>query len=194
MKALAAAPQRLIVLLLVGAGLAVPLPARAEAPSACMPRSAAPAASRYAAERAVLLEAGFQKDFPFLKDRFEVLAPSTEAYNCVSHTLGQHRSWIDPRTGPADNRFLYMDRLYNENGYRRLPSLDYTLAPGKRKIIIYAATENGSVRKITHAALQMPDGTWTSKLGKLSLVKHAAPAALAGPNYGKPVAVYVAGK
>jgi hypothetical protein len=37
----------------------------------------------------------------------------------------------------------------------------------------------------------MADGTWTSKLGKMAVIRHATPDSLDGPDYGQPVAVYV---
>src|SRR5437016_5479833 len=50
---------------------------------------------------------------------------------------------------------------------------------------------DGTVKEITHAALQEPDGSWASKLGNLPLIRHANPYAVDGPTYGVPVATYV---
>ena len=47
-----------------------------------------------------------------------------------------------------------------------------------------------AIVEVTHGALQDRDGTWTSKLGQLALIRHRTPAALNGPTYGQPVAVY----
>jgi len=42
---------------------------------------------------------------------------------------------------------------------------------------------------VKHAARQMPDGTWTSKLGVQHLIEHQLPA-LEGNSYGQVTAFY----
>jgi len=61
--------------------------------------------------------------------------------------------------------------------------------------VVYALRRrDGSIKEVTHAALQLRDGTWTSKLGKLALIRHRTPQDLDGPSYGVPIAVYVRAK
>ena len=38
----------------------------------------------------------------------------------------------------------------------------------------------------THAARQLPDGKWTSKLGPFEDIKHSTLVCLKGPLYGEP--------
>ena len=42
----------------------------------------------------------------------------------------------------------------------------------------------------THGARQLFDGSWSSKLGNLPLVRHLEPSDLDGGVYGVPIAVY----
>ena len=141
--------------------------------------------------------------YPDLGSRFEVLSPSTGRptaadgfdyvglYNCIAWTIGEVNRWVDPITGTDGDRLGKMDALYAEEGYRRLKSLDFDVDKGRQKVVVYAMREkNGAVTKITHAALQNPDGSWSSKIGALALIKHWKPQDLTGPLYGEPVAVY----
>jgi hypothetical protein len=132
------------------------------------------------------------QSFPRLQLKYvEVLGPSTRQYNCIAHSLGVNR-WVNPETGDAQNPLAPMDRMYGELGYVREPEMNFALEPGKQKVVLYAALNpDATIRNVTHAARQEPDGTWTSKLGSLSLIRHATPEALRGPTYGTPIAVYV---
>jgi hypothetical protein len=145
--------------------------------------------SRFPAARQAVLQSG---GFPHLQDRFEVIDPTIgPRYNCIAHSLGIHSRWINPETGPAGTRLAPMDRLYREKGYTRAKKLDFALMPEVQKVALYAHVSNGQIREITHAAVQERTGTWTSKLGKLPLIRHTHPTALSGGTYGVPVAVYV---
>jgi hypothetical protein len=161
--------------------------ARAEAP----PRKPGPKAGKYAREYRRLGSGSWKENFPNL-GRYEVLAPSTGkagtkgAYNCISHTLRIYNRWVWPGKTLAD-----FDRLYGSYGYKRLRRKDYRFNPSTDKIVLYArVAKNGKV-ECTHGARQLADGTWTSKLGAGPLIRHATPAAVGGPSYGKPIAVYV---
>jgi len=37
----------------------------------------------------------------------------------------------------------------------------------------------------------LPDGSWSSKLGSLPLIRHLRPDDVAGPTYGAPYVLYV---
>jgi hypothetical protein len=124
-----------------------------------------------------------------------VLGPADPTYNCIAHSLGLHDRWINPQTGPANNPLAYMDKLYAAQGYHRSRNLNFRRELGKQKVVVYATrNRDRTIKEITHAAIQRRDGTWTSKLGKLALIRHGAPEDLDGPSYGVPVAVYVRGK
>jgi hypothetical protein len=132
------------------------------------------------------------RDFPYLGHSFEVVDPYVgKRYNCIAHILGIHSTWVNPETGPATQPLVRMDRMYAAKGYHRIGNLDYRVVPGKQKVVVYATVSAGRIVSVTHAAVQERDGSWTSKLGQLPLIRHATPEALNGPSYGRPVAVYV---
>lgn len=82
--------------------------------------------------------------------------------------------------------------MYGKEGYKRVDSADYKVEIGKTKIVVYATHHDGGmIKKVTHGAIQYPDGTRSSKLGEGPQIRHTTPDALNGPIYGKPVAVYV---
>lgn len=82
----------------------------------------------------------------------------------------------------------------NEDGgfYPSLPHAGYevcdTAEPevGFEKIVLYADSD----RTPTHAAKQLPNGHWTSKLGDFEDIEHDTLDCVEGPVYGKP-AVYL---
>src|SRR4051812_30514535 len=130
-------------------------------------------------------------DYPLLGQRYEVLAPSSDRYNCIAHSLGLHDRWIAPRTTPGPNPLAGMDKLYAKYGYTRQPTLDTSLQSDAIKVAVYGYVRpNGVVREVRHAALQRVDGTWTSKLGHNALIRHPKVASVSGPSYGRLVAVY----
>ena len=55
------------------------------------------------------------------------------------------------------------------------------IGPGVEKIAIYSTADG----RPTHAARQLSDGSWTSKLGRLHDITHDL-SALTGPIYGSP--------
>lgn len=116
--------------------------------------------------------------FPKLGDSFEVIAPASENYNCISWSLGVTDRWLWPGNGTLEAA----DRLNGSYGYRRLATLDYS--PGD-KIVVYGV--NGIVRH----QCRMMDGKWTSKMGQDVLIRFDDPEALTGRNFGRPIAVYV---
>jgi hypothetical protein len=167
------------------------------APLTCLPQPRAEARQPYArrfddrrypaARQQVARAAGF----PRLGD-FEVLDPTVgKRYNCIAHSLGIHSRWVNPKTGPAERPLEYMDLLYRKKGYRRATGLDYRLVRGLKKVVVYGHVSGRRIRLVTHAAIQEADGTWTSKLGQLPLIRHRRPQDLSGPSYGRPVAVYL---
>jgi hypothetical protein len=60
---------------------------------------------------------------------------------------------------------------------------DGSLEDGYQKIAIFADDAGNP----THAARQLPNGEWTSKLGQLEDIVHATVDDVNGPTYGTPV-------
>jgi uncharacterized membrane protein len=129
---------------------------------------------------------GCGKGLPYLGADYEVLVPGGhKKYNCIAWSLGITNKWVWPGNTLAD-----FDQLNADHGYHRLQTLDLQLKKGVPKIVLYGHRKNG-VFKATHQALQMADGTWTSKLGQLALIRHRTAKAVAGPDYGDPLYVYI---
>ena len=124
--------------------------------------------------------------FPCLGHNYQVLAPATAAYNCISWSIGvtDHWEW------PGDTEAVF-DNLYSQYGYVRVFGLNYEVQPGIDKVVLYGTQNPDGSIKATHAARQLPDGSWSSKLGQGLLIRHAMPDDLDGSDYGVPVAVYV---
>lgn len=69
-------------------------------------------------------------------------------------------------------------QAYATQGYS--PCKDAGLESGFEKIAIYV----NPMGIPTHAARQLPNGKWTSKLGTLEDIEHLATSGLEGPTYG----------
>jgi hypothetical protein len=62
-----------------------------------------------------------------------------------------------------------------------------SLEAGSEKIAIYATRDIDGTLSPTHAAKQLPNGKWSSKLGIFEDIEHLALDALDGPVYGTAV-------
>lgn len=143
-------------------------------------------------ELRALSSADIQQSFPRLQLKYvEVLGPSTREFNCIGYSMGLNR-WVNPLTGDEGNPLDPMDRLYGQLGYVRESSMNLAVEPGKQKVVLYASLNaDATIHRVTHAARQEADGTWTSKLGGMALIRHVTPDSLRGPTYGTPIAIYV---
>jgi type VI secretion system secreted protein VgrG len=166
--------------------------AGADARAAGVTRKPAPPRARYEADyRRLEGEPSWRNGFPKLGNNFEVLAPSTDpskktGYNCIAHTLRIYYRWV----WEGDTVSVF-DRLYGQQGYRRLKKMDFRFNPKLDKVVLYAKRGKNGQLECTHGARQLADGTWTSKLGAGPLIRHDTPYSVSGPSYGRPIAVYV---
>lgn len=120
-------------------------------------------------------------------------SPYDESYNCIAwaaddtdywwwpDAMGQHY-W--PPNVPREETIEAFVQAFGVQGYEQRS--DTTLEPGRQKVAIYT-DRNGNPK---HAARQLPDGWWASKLGQHIDIEHEF-AALDGPGYGT-VAVILA--
>ncbi len=124
----------------------------------------------------------FPRLFP---ENHEITSPSTPRYHCIAWAAGDdERSWwpdIDevaywPDTVARIEALEAFVDAFRTLGY--LPCEDGELEPGYEKVALYA--NQGSP---THAARQLPDGRWSSKLGRSVDIAHTIDA-LDGPLYG----------
>ena len=136
-------------------------------------------------------------DFPRLTpDSFVTTSPATHRYNCIAWAAGETRRkwWPDPanigywpKGAPRKETLDAFVLAYKTLGYSVCE--DGSLEPGFQKIALFTKRYLSGTRP-THAALQLPSGRWTSKLGDLEDIDHVNLDALRGPAYGA-VACYL---
>jgi hypothetical protein len=131
----------------------------------------------------MLVTPGFQN----LKGAFEVLAPATPTYNCLSWSLGVTTEWLWPKDATVKGFDTYLGGI----GYKRLGIMDEKPVPFRQKLVLFGKLDGAGTVKILHAVKVEADGTFTSKVGGLPLIKHLTLKALAGEAYGDPIAVYM---
>ncbi|MFO0844380.1 MAG: hypothetical protein U0797_18620 [Gemmataceae bacterium] len=142
-------------------------------------------------ERAHLEAAGERLSFPRLGDDFEVLAPASAAYNCIAWALGRSDRWVWPVPPGQPVSVGDFDALFSAHGYRRVGPLNYDPQAGHDKLVLYAKRNEFGEAEPTHCARQLADGSWSSKLGRLPLIRHLHPDDIDGGTYGEAHAVYV---
>lgn len=132
---------------------------------------------------------GIHDDFPKLaQEGYEEKSPATPDYNCIAWAAGEDETvwwpgdpdmdyWPDsvPHTEDLESFFLAFESI----GYVRCA--DGGLEAGFEKVALYAKGRNPK-----HAARQLDDGKWTSKLGLGIDIIHTLPG-LEGPCYGQVV-------
>ena len=83
---------------------------------------------------------------------------------------------------PVENEIESFVALFASQGYEI--SDDSDIEPGVEKVALYA-----DINGPTHAARQIPNGRWTSKLGGQVDVEHLAPETVSGGAYGDVVVI-----
>lgn len=118
-----------------------------------------------------------EEAFPRLAGgRYRITSPRDGDYNCIAWAAGDTRNWWWPGPDPAKEHWpagVPRERTrdafvaaFASLGY--IPCEGEALEPGYEKLALFAH-EDG---KPTHAARQLPDGRWTSKLGKAEDLEH----------------------
>jgi hypothetical protein len=113
------------------------------------------------------------------------------SYNCIAWALENNENWIWP---DKDNDIVMWPsiiprilnkavfiKLFGLYGYKIISNKDISLEPNVKKIAIYVDSFN----KPSHAARQLPNGKWTSKLGIGIDIEHDSLEVLEGQLYGK---------
>jgi hypothetical protein len=135
--------------------------------------------------------AALEAAFPHLPPNYRILEQSNPNYNAISYIIGTRDRWVNPPQVKPDNPLGECDALLAQVGYRRLPSFDLTPRLGKQKVAAYAkVSEDGSIKEITHVALQHADGSWSCKIGKMQLIQIADLNQLRGTVYGVAAVIY----
>ncbi len=125
-----------------------------------------------------------EESFPPLQDGdYSVTSEPNPEYNCVAWAMGESDRWWSHTQGyywPDANRTDDVEGLVtilSRLGYETCESV--ALEDGYDKIAIFEISGAW-----THAARQLPNGRWTSKLGVNEDIEHPKPDSLAGSFYG----------
>ncbi len=114
---------------------------------------------------------------------YRITSERDNFYNCVAWAAGNDNDWWSHQEdyrwiGERGPGLRNLVALFTVLGYEECESdsldTDYT------KVALYAKDGNW-----THAARQLPDGAWISKLGVLEDIEHASPNDLSGDFYGE---------
>jgi hypothetical protein len=115
--------------------------------------------------------------FPGLRGKeWKITSPHERRYNCIAWSASDAAQWLWPGD-PADGFYwpegvertetlAAFTALYVLLGYAEC--MDSTHESGHEKIAIFAAPDGVP----THAARQLFNGRWTSKLGRLEDIEH----------------------
>ena len=128
-----------------------------------------------------------RRAFPNLTpENHAVASPRTDEYNCIAFAAGNQKSLVVARSGRSvvlaaeaarEESVAAFRRAFSSLGYEPVRRLEPE--PGYEKVAIYAI--GGTP---THAARQLPNGRWASKLGELEDIEHATLDVLVGTVYG----------
>jgi hypothetical protein len=117
--------------------------------------------------------------FPRLRTaHYRITSPPCRDYNCIAWAAGEVSAWWWPRADPGsdvghwpagvpeEETLAAFESAYATLGYVRCASEGHE--PGYEKVALFASPE----RVPTHAARQLPEGRWTSKLGRREDIEH----------------------
>jgi hypothetical protein len=118
-----------------------------------------------------------------------VTSPASIDYNCIAWAAGDTEHWWQPGkfwpvpVSQEDFGIAVLEGAYKALGYWNC-AMDTSLEPGFQKVALF-----GAVLYYTHPARQLPNGRWTSKLGKAEDIEHENAQDVGGGIYGEIVAV-----
>ena len=130
-----------------------------------------------------------QTHFPNLNQTTcRITSAPTRRYNCIAWAAESVANWWWPNAWgywpPGVEREPTLGAFidaFRQLGYE--VCADGSLEEGYQKISLYVDGAGAP----THAARQLPDGAWTSKIGECEDIVHATVNDLSGPMYGAPV-------
>lgn len=123
--------------------------------------------------------------------QYRLMSGRTKRYNCLAWAAGENNIW---RQAPPDGMWpigILDDgsvesaiQFFETYGFTPTTLDDVSVEPGVIKIAIYGDDEG-----YTHAARQLTNGKWTSKIGKLQDIEHDTLDALSSKAYGQVVQI-----
>ena len=127
--------------------------------------------------------------FPRLaSEGYQITSEPNAEYNWIAYAVGETDRWwthIDepgyywPESVGRSEFIQSLVDVFGELGYEICPNS--AEEEGYEKVALYA----NSVGQWTHAAIQLPGGAWSSKLGPDEDISHQTPESLAGDLYGE---------
>ena len=125
--------------------------------------------------------------FPNSAQGYTEKSPWDYSYNCIAFAAGKTNRWWWPSQDgfwpPGIPREATVDaflKLFRSLGYESCD--DGVFEEGFEKVAIYTKDS-----EVTHAARQLPNGCWASKIGRNIDVEHDTLKVLEGGYYGKAV-------
>ena len=130
------------------------------------------------------------EDLPHLAaEGYELTSDPTDEYNCIAYAAGEtDRWWCDieghdyywPDHASRTPSVVSLIQVFAGLGYEMCGD-NAEDEPRFRKVALYA-DQRGDW---THAAVQLPDGGWSSKLGFYEDISHRTPESLDPDFYGE---------
>ena len=141
-------------------------------------------------EAELFMRAHLEKEFPNLVGTdYQITSPAAREYNCIAWAAGEvHRSWWPmpgsywPTSATRQLSTTAFIEAFQSRGFEVARTTK--LERGLMKIAIYTKQQQP-----THAARQLLDGTWTSKLGKMVDIMHIRLEHVSGLAYGYPYCI-----
>jgi len=130
----------------------------------------------------------FSQCFPNLKPNYccNGISPSTSSYNCIAWAASVTTEWWEPdpslqyywpESAPREYTVEAYTAAFRSRGFEICS--DDRLEPDTEKIAFYILQGFPA-----HAARQLPNGNWTSKMGAFEDIEHLEVESLHGPCYG----------
>lgn len=134
--------------------------------------------------------------FPGLTStNFHITSPETRAYNCIAWAAGDTARWWWPDDDPENDSVYWPAEVERQETLAAfvtafamlgfLPCEGEGLESGFERIALFALADGTP----THAARQLPNGLWTSKLSTLEDIEHPLHA-VSGAEYGSVAQVF----
>ncbi len=122
------------------------------------------------------INAELKQDWPNLEQtRYRITSSHTDRYNCLAWAIGEDDRWWSPLPEedyywpegvPREVTVEAFAKAYETLGFSVCEHGD--IEPDLEKLAIYVASDN----RPKHIARQLPNGSWTSKLGMLEDIEH----------------------
>ena len=129
------------------------------------------------------------EDLPHLAaEGYELTSDPTDEYNCIAYAAGETDRWWShaeghdyywPEHASRSSSIASLIEVFAGLGYEMCGDAEDD--PRFRKVALYADRRGDW----THAAVQLPDGEWGSKLGLYEDISHHTPESLDPYLYGE---------